>query len=419
MVTLISQPAAAQAQRPYRGLFGGGAPPGDGHSLSASGSVGVGYDDNVLADQTGLGGGSGGGPQRAVAGYLGVMNGSLSYTGNLPRVAVGASFGSSLRYFPDQTQDFVSGYSAGFGMSTALGRRTTLGFSQSALYMPYTLATVLPPAFEPGLGQVDAPPVDLVTGQTEYLSYGTNASLSHRFSMRWTGFAGYSYNGRDSSLYNTPFAQHSIGGGMNYQLGAGLSLNLGYRRLRADFDGLDGGAAQDTIDAGVNYNRTLSFSRATRVSFGTGSSAIKTEAGITYRTYLTGNFLVTHQFGRTWTAFAGYNRSLRFVDTLLEPIAGDSLSGGVSGLLSRRVQFNAMVRGSVGRVGNVGRDNSYDSTLSTAGIGIAVARQVNFGLSYSYYHYKFDDDVILPIGVPAGVDRQSVRATLTVWAPVF
>jgi hypothetical protein len=163
----------------------------------------------------------------------------------------------------------------------------------------------------------------------------------------------------------------------------------------------------------------LSISRGTRVSFSTGSTAIKTERGVTYRTQMTGNFRLSHQIGRTWTAFAGYNRSLRFVETLIQPVSSNSVSAGLNGLISRRVQFQSAVRSSLGSVGEFGRNNDYDSYQASAALGVAINTQMNFGLSYSYYSYTFGESVILPIGVPSNVDRQSVRATLTLWAPVF
>ena len=81
-------------ERPYRGLFGGGAPAGAGQSLVFNGAVGAGWDDNVLAGQLGGGGSN---PTRAASGKLGTMSASLGYQANLGRFHLGASVGTGSR----------------------------------------------------------------------------------------------------------------------------------------------------------------------------------------------------------------------------------------------------------------------------------------------------------------------------------
>ena len=44
---------------------------------------------------------------------------------------------------------------------------------------------------------------------------------------------------------------------------------------------------------------------------------------------------------------------------------------------------------------------------------------MNFGVSYSIFRYSFEEGVVLPVGVPYSVNRQSVRATISVWAPLL
>src|SRR5688500_8910763 len=91
---LIAVPAAAQQPRParpYRGLFGGGM--GDTEQvLTLTGSVGVGYDDNVLADQSGTGG-LGTDPRIDQSGTFQQMSGGLTYSLERTRVSLGASLG--------------------------------------------------------------------------------------------------------------------------------------------------------------------------------------------------------------------------------------------------------------------------------------------------------------------------------------
>ena len=90
-------------ERPYRGLFGGGAAAGSGHSLSLNASIGGGYDDNIRLITAGRRGG-GNALTRPVAGTLATASASLGYSANLGRFSLGASAGSYTSYYPRQEQ---------------------------------------------------------------------------------------------------------------------------------------------------------------------------------------------------------------------------------------------------------------------------------------------------------------------------
>src|SRR5262245_6335409 len=90
----FAQSPATRPDRPYRGLFASGL--GDSEqSLVAQGSVGGGYDSNVLADA-----GFGTDPRLAASGMVGAVSGSLAYSMQRDRLGFGASFGESSRYYP-------------------------------------------------------------------------------------------------------------------------------------------------------------------------------------------------------------------------------------------------------------------------------------------------------------------------------
>src|SRR6188768_3046939 len=95
---MAAAPALAQTQsrpgRPYRGLFASGLGNSE-QSLVAQGSVGGGYDSNVLADA-----GLNPDPRFGESGMVGAVSGSLSYSMTRDRIGFGASFGESSRYYP-------------------------------------------------------------------------------------------------------------------------------------------------------------------------------------------------------------------------------------------------------------------------------------------------------------------------------
>ena len=170
---------------------------------------------------------------------------------------------------------------------------------------------------------------------------------------------------------------------------------------------------------GIDYNRTLAFSRRTTLSFSTGTSAFVRERRTVYR--LVGWAGLNHELGRTWTAAVAYNRNVALIDTYVddidEPYAYDALSTGLEGLITRRLQFTAVAQASQGRQG-FSSDRDYDTYSATVGLNCAVSRYVAVGATYFYYKYDFGDNP-LPPGLLSRAERQGVRVQLTLWAPLF
>ena len=141
------------------------------------------------------------------------------------------------------------------------------------------------------------------------------------------------------------FDWHTAGGSLVQTLGKGLDLVLGYHYSQAQY--ADGSAHQNhLIDAGVNYNRALSFSRRTTLSFSTGTSRFaKPNPAGRCGSAPPARSGSSHEIGRTWTATLSYDRGLRFTENWLEPLFTDSASAGLSGSMSRRVQAHLGARG--------------------------------------------------------------------------
>jgi hypothetical protein len=54
-----------------------------------------------------------------------------------------------------------------------------------------------------------------------------------------------------------------------------------------------------------------------------------------------------------------------------------------------------------------------------ASLGYALSRKVNLALTYGYYRHRFDRGVVLPSDFSSTFNRHSLRATVSVWAPLF
>ena len=169
ILVLLTPPVPASAQtprpvsgqpprpeRPYRGLFGGGT--GDTEQLlTVSASAGGGYDDNLIADARG----DSNRPHPSdlnttYRGAVGQFSGHLEYSLDRDWLTVGASGGSSARYYPSLNSDILR---RDYGTAATTVRLATgLSANASATYSPYSFASLFPAPGDPS--SVDAPVFD-------------------------------------------------------------------------------------------------------------------------------------------------------------------------------------------------------------------------------------------------------------------
>jgi hypothetical protein len=422
----------ARPERPYRGLFAGDV--GDtSQLLTASASLGAGWDDNLAADALGR--------NRPIVtdlntsnrGVLGQFTGALSYSLNVTRMTIAATAATSVRYYPSLDKDFFRRDNLSMSVGAPLGA----GFSANAMasYGPYNLLSLYPALFaaDDGTGVIDpGDPLidpDSAASTEHFVSYGGGLGYTRILSPRTTFSANYAYRSRYTSFVEENdsergrFNRHSIGGRLTHNLSKGLSLRAGYRHVGARYVGNER-AGNHIIDAGVDFNRSLSFSRRTSVSFGTGSTATAQpdNLGGGTRFRLTGSARLNYELGRTWTAGAAYNRGAILTDAWPEPVFSDSVSLSIGGLVARRVQVSAVARAVDGRAGfarQTESQNGFNAYQAGVSVGYALTRYVNLGLVYSFYRNRFGSAIDLAPGFANEVDRHSVRANVSVWAPLF
>jgi hypothetical protein len=99
----------------------------------------------------------------------------------------------------------------------------------------------------------------------------------------------------------------------------------------------------------------------------------------------------------------------------------DAANAGIGGQVNRRVRVQANARASLGKLGVGSRrvDNDFDTYQGIATVAIALSRYIDLGVDYTIYRYRFDSGVVLPIGIPHDIERQSVSAHIDVWAPLY
>jgi hypothetical protein len=417
---LSGMPLAAQEprpERPYRGVFGRVGQ--TEQLLVATGEIGGGYDSDVFT--SGDGASAALQPRAGIGSSYGAVSGGLSYSLTRPRVSFAASGSSAANVYFRLTDPLVASHAGSVGASFELSRGTRVSGSQSISYQPLDSLGLYPELADPVLGQT--PPVDASFGAIweSYFHYASDLSLSQALSSKAGVSVSYRRSLSDFASDDLDMVTHGVMGRFTRNVGRGLDLRLGYGYESGGYetDGLDGQEATPyghTIEAGVDFNRELSFSRRATLSFGTGSSAVK-DAGQT-RYYVTGNARLMREVGRTWNATISYDRDVDFVETLREPVFSDSVNFGMGGLIGRRVDFQSNAGFAFGEVG-VEEADDFRSFYASSGLLFALNRHSALGIDYYLNRYSFTDTQVLLPGVPPRLIRHSIRASISLWAPLL
>jgi hypothetical protein len=409
LLVLTSGLASAQTQgyrpeRPYRGIFAGGLNDST-HSIAANATLSGGYDDDILADATGRNR-----PVSSRQGTLAQLSGGLNYAMNLNRASVGAGVNSSVRYYPSLEKEYFTTYGAGVGGGIRVLDKPEVSVSGGANYQPLTFLSAFPSLGEQLTVEVAEP--DFVPVESQYISYNAGISLTHRLSRRVSVSTSGAY--RTTDRLEREFWSRSASAALRVQMTRDVSLRVGYSLAEAHYEGRPT-VQQHRPDIGLDFGRALSLTRRTTMSFGVGTEA--TVANDRTRIRASGNASMTHEIGRSWSARAAYQRGTTFVETIPEPVFSDSAQVSLSGLITRRIQFTSIGSALFGNTGTSSRQ--FDSYRASAGISVALTRYMNAGVNYAYYKYVFDPLIELPSGIPHDVNRQSIRAQVSFWAPLL
>lgn len=439
LVTFVTAaPALAQqgasSRRPYRGLFGSPSSPDAPQSLVLSGSVFGAYYNNVVdgipdpTAQTPWLQGSGH--------YQGAQVGldyAISRVGR--RFSVAGSASGGLTYYRSQNRSRVRpSNNVALTVGARLSRTTSLSVRQSAAYTSnynQPLASRLGYGIAQDLGVADDDALDLFElrafrmASTVALSQslGRYLSIGGAYSYRWveildddpaaSRFKDYrSHAGSASIQYARPVTRSA-------------TMVLGYGIRATESGSLTGDpSVVHNVNAGINYGRALSFSRRTSLSFSTGSAIATTEridvpgADKHTRIYLVGDAALTHELGRTWTASVSYTRGLRTMDGLDDLYFTQAVRGVLGGLVSRRLSVSSTISWADSTLENQGggRHRGY---AAGANAQYALTRALALYTSYTYFHYRFNDGVVIDRRLPRQLDRHGVRAGLTTAIPLI
>ena len=419
VVSMLACASPAEAQwrneRPYRGLFASGT--GDAQQLlTATASLGAGWDDNLVADAFG---------RQTVSrdlshqfkGGVGTGAAALRYTLSRANVGFGATAGTTTRYYPSFENEFIRREYASVGGSANLGYGVST--YAGASYQPYSLTSLYPAVFETRISDPLVVDEDFPASLEHFFGYSAGLSYSRRLARRTTFAAGYGYGGRSSSVHVGRYSSHSADAGITHSISQNLALTAGYGYMEGHYSDNDRRYVNHAIDAGINYTNSLSFSRRTTLSVGTGTSAYRSARNDSLRYRATGSARLNHELGRTWNAGISYHRGIRFSESWPEPIFSDSVSAGVGGLVNRRTTLQFSARAMRGDGLAIQSGNDMFAYGAGAVLSVAVTRYINSGVSYAWYQHEFRNGLLLAPGLPDDFERHSVRAFVSVWAPLF
>jgi len=437
VIVSLGVTAAAHAQerrpeRPYRGLFAGGVDDNE-QLLTASASLGAGWDQNLIADFGGrnlLTPGAGSLQTGAVTG-----SGALAYSLRRSTTTLSASGGGSAYYYPRISRRVITREYLSARGEVGIG----YGFSAygAVRYQPYSLRSLFGsdlefPGYDPAASRPYVPRNMFVTGpdgtaedgtfvdfpasRQHHLSESAGVGYRRRLTQRRTFSAGYDYRHRSRGTLGE-YHRQTAGAQLSQQVSRGLTLRIGYGYSDVWY-GESGHFAHHNIDAGIDYGRSLSFSRRTSVSFGTGTSASRSDRENSLRYRMSGSAHLSHEIGRTWGAVLSYSRGLRYSETWPEPLFSDVATAGVGGLINRRTQLQFGAQAMHGS-GYSSRGGNAEALSAGANLAVAVTRYVNTGVTYAYYRHAFGQSLALGPGFPREFDGQTIRVSLTVWAPLY
>lgn len=411
---------AQRPERPYRGLFAGGTGTSS-QDLTVHGSLGASYDDNLLAAARG----NNQAPRpndlnTTHRGMVGSGSAGLTYALNRSRFSVNAIGQSSEHYYPSfgKGRDFIRRDSVSVGADANLGRGFSAGASTG--YQPYSLAALLPSVLTPRSGPTGIDDT-FPSSDVHFISYLANLAFARQLSARTSFSLDTAYRAGHRSNQQGGYASQSGGASLSHHLTRDLSLDVGYHYTSALYRSSHQRPVNHAIDAGVNYSRSLSISRRTQVSFGSGTSAARSASRGRTRFHLTGHADLTHEIGRTWSTAAIYSRGVVFSEAWPEPLLSDGFTFTLGGLLTSRLHVDAAAGGSHGGrlAGGSSTNGTFGAYTANVSSSYAINRYVSGGVSLAYYHHQFGDVFELTPGFPNGVNRRSLGAHISLWAPVF
>lgn len=416
MALAASSAAFAQAERPqrmFRGLFGGPAPRPDSRTeLDANVSLFGAYDTDLAASQ----GASITQGNRDSGGYSGLDLG-LTFTHSRRHVEFAVSGGSSAQYYPTLHRMTTMGDQGAVSVGVH-SKRASVTAMESATYSPlFMLAPFTGPIASTAAEVASSRNSTAVERETMFgSSTGVNGSLN--LGPRWSLSSNAAWSNGIVRYAFGSVTQHAwtAGAALHRQITAASGFHIGYtQQVMNAASGLPEFRVYNA-DLGMDYHKALGRTRKTTMSFSFGSAMVQN--GVTHQYNVLANASLNREIGRSWVAAANYNRGLGVVAGFSRPLFSDAVSGSVSGLITRRIDFTSNIAYTNGQVGVTGLTNTLSGYNGTARVRYAFSELYAVYGEYIVYWYDLANNLYVTGALPPNVLRQGVHVGLSLSLPL-
>ena len=140
------------------------------------------------------------------------------------------------------------------------------------------------------------------------------------------------------------------------------------------------------------------------------------DTGALYHPYT--ELTVDWQFDRAWQVRGTTRRALEYVAGLRVPVFVDGVAAELTGLIHPRLNVLASARYSSGTSALNDHAQPFDTYSASLQTRYALNRELAVYGEYLYYFYDFRGTG-LAAGIPPRLERNGVRAGLTLWVPAL
>jgi hypothetical protein len=423
------QPHAA----PRETQSGGSGRSSRGQSLTVTGNLQGGYDDNAGATP---GSGSSAVPEVASRGSTGLVDGMFEYSRWTPRRQITMRTLGSLEMYPGYLDEPAATGKARISGQTALGRRNSLRFSAQVRFEPLFNAGFLEEVEDdssavdvaqmaPVLASGAVPTVALLERRSFVSS--NKAYLERDWSRRDKTVVSYLYYTQHLLTDTGDNSYHQAAADYQRIVGRAMTLHAGYRYTtgqQTDSSSLVRPNAVHKLSGGLGFATRLAARRQLSVVFDTGAThteQVHSQTGEPLEGWMpTGSASATLDLTRTWSFRAGYSRGFSMLQGLTgEFYATDRMGLSTEGRLMARTDLSAGATIADGRTLVQGDMNEtfrlYGANLQ---VSVALTSFMAASAGYFYQFQRYSNEAALPPGFPARYERNAFAFGLTFWAPL-
>lgn len=308
-----------------------------------------------------------------------------------------------------------------------LGRYTSVALAQSVTYSTSAVPQLFPfagSAFDGGVSTVQSGTAYSMTKQHLYSTESTlNLTRTTTPQGSFALNASLGYAGGPGGAEGQLARSYSLSGGYYHALTRNAKLRLDFRHRAGQYGIADDDreAVLRDLNLGIDYDRPLSKSRRTFVSFGSGSGIVEgAERGVEpNRLQVLGHAGLRHQIGRTWQGQVRYERGMHLVAGFTDPVTSDGVAASLAGTITSRIAVTATATGSTGWVGTAEADHEFLTYVGVGSLRVAVSRSLAIYGSYFYYFYDVGAQIAMRPGAQRTLERRGVQVGLIAWTPIL